>query len=323
MDMEERKHYGMPIWSINLLFFIVLMLFITVGRIVQSKSIYPGLLITEFVLILLPALIYLVITKQNIVEVVKLHPITLKQFFLVIGISITGYCVAVFLSLIVNYILSLFGELIPSPIPPITTGGEYIKGLLVISGSAAICEEFLFRGVILSGYQKLGGRKAIIISSLMFGFMHINVQNLVGPLVIGIILGYLVYRSNSILAGMVGHFTFNSIAVTLAYLASTFQGVNGDMMNEVPSLDALPAGFLIAAIVVWMIIAIGAAALLVLFLKLFNKTVGDQGNSFEREAVVHKVKGGFFAYLPLIAAGIIIVAEMVFQILIISGVVKI
>ena len=83
----------------------------------------------------------------------------------------------------------------------------------------AICEEFAFRGFILSGLEhEHRTRSAILLSALMFGFLHVLLslfQQLFNATLLGMVLGLLAVRSRSILPGIVFHFLNNAIAVAL------------------------------------------------------------------------------------------------------------
>ena len=84
----------------------------------------------------------------------------------------------------------------------------------------AICEEFAFRGFILSGLEhQHRTRSAILLSALMFGFLHVLLslfQQLFNATLLGIVLGLLAVRSRSICPGILFHFLNNAIAVTRA-----------------------------------------------------------------------------------------------------------
>jgi membrane protease YdiL (CAAX protease family) len=70
-----------------------------------------------------------------------------------------------------------------------------------------VCEEILFRGAIQRGFEKLGAIKSIILTAFLFGLMHQDFQKLLGTFLLGCIIGFIVYRSDSIIGGMFAHFT--------------------------------------------------------------------------------------------------------------------
>lgn len=88
---------------------------------------------------------------------------------------------------------------------------------LILIGFAvapAICEELAFRGFILTGFCRNGrDRLAIGLSALAFGVMHMIPQQVFNATLLGIVLGLIAVRSNSLLPGVLFHFLFNSLAV--------------------------------------------------------------------------------------------------------------
>ena len=107
-------------------------------------------------------------------------------------------------------------------------------GYLAIGILAPIVEEMVFRGAILRTLLLLGGRgndqssmlnaqsskfkafAAILISALLFGAVHGNVQQFVHATLIGLLLGWMYYRTNSIVPGIVFHWINNTAAYVIA-----------------------------------------------------------------------------------------------------------
>ncbi len=83
----------------------------------------------------------------------------------------------------------------------------------------AIIEEFLFRGVILGTLRKYHGDViAIIVSSVLFGFIHGNFLQTPLTALSGMIMGYLAVKTGSIIPSMILHFVNNALAVTSEWL---------------------------------------------------------------------------------------------------------
>ncbi|MCY2993785.1 MAG: ABC transporter permease subunit [Planctomycetota bacterium] len=86
--------------------------------------------------------------------------------------------------------------------------------VLLIGLTPAICEELAFRGFILSGLRQMGSKwAAIVISSLFFGLTHGLLQQSMAATVVGVVIGYVVVQSGSLVPGMVFHCTHNSLSV--------------------------------------------------------------------------------------------------------------
>ncbi|GAB2477872.1 protease [Hymenobacter qilianensis] len=83
----------------------------------------------------------------------------------------------------------------------------------VICVSAPILEELLFRGLLLPGLLKnYSPRKAIIQSGLLFGIIHLNPAQAVSAFLLGLFLGWLYYRTQSLAACIVVHCLNNAVA---------------------------------------------------------------------------------------------------------------
>lgn len=75
----------------------------------------------------------------------------------------------------------------------------------------------------MKAYEVYGRKKAIILSAILFGLFHFNLQNLLGPIFLGILFGILVYKTESLLSSIIGHTVNNTIALTIGFLSSDIQ----------------------------------------------------------------------------------------------------
>ncbi len=73
----------------------------------------------------------------------------------------------------------------------------------------AVCEEFVYRGIVCYEYEKGGVARAIIFSSIFFGLLHFNIVNLPVYLFAGAILALTLYATRSLFATMIVHFLYN------------------------------------------------------------------------------------------------------------------
>ncbi|GFN36064.1 CPBP family glutamic-type intramembrane protease [Tepidimicrobium xylanilyticum] len=235
----------------NVLFLISALLLLTLGAKVQHRELYSGLIITEFIIILLPTLLYIKLGGHSIAEVLRLNSISFLQFIYIIFIVIFAYPIAVFLNYISIMIISRFGQVIPSSVPIPSNYQEFIKSFLVIALSPGICEEAMFRGLIMNSYENMGKKKALVYSAILFGMFHFNSQNLLGPIFLGIIFGIVVFKTDSILSAIIGHTLNNTIALALGYGLNRFGGYNQnfDGVNlAMPEMDLMLYGIIIMGI---------------------------------------------------------------------------
>ncbi len=93
-------------------------------------------------------------------------------------------------------------------------------GYLVIGLLAPLAEELVFRGAVLKVLLQWAKHPwlAIAISALLFGAAHMNPAQLPHAFLIGLLLGWMYYRTDSIVPGVVYHWINN----TVAYVAYNF-----------------------------------------------------------------------------------------------------
>jgi hypothetical protein len=94
--------------------------------------------------------------------------------------------------------------------------GIFAFFLMVIA--APILEELIFRGIILDGLlKKYSSTKSILISSLLFGLVHLNPWQFVTGLIIGIFSGWVYYRSRSLSYSIIIHASANLSGFIMRY----------------------------------------------------------------------------------------------------------
>jgi len=99
---------------------------------------------------------------------------------------------------------------------------ELIYVMLVAAVGAALCEEFVFRGILQNSLASMSsGWPAVVGASLIFGVLH-DPWRLPSAFALGFFLGMLYLRSKNLLVPIVAHFVINTVAVTAAFLATIY-----------------------------------------------------------------------------------------------------
>ena len=295
----------------------VMVLFVTAGYVAQKWDFNYGILVTEFLLIALPAIIYVKIKGASVKKELRFNRLGLIDALLVIVAFIAAYFVAIFINLIAEILISMIGNLIVPDIPFAKNPGEYLVLLLIIAGSAGICEEILFRGFMLRSYEKLGMWPNIIITALLFSILHLNIQNIAAPFFLGIILGFVVYKTNSIFAGIIGHFMNNAISVTWGYVIMNlpfYENVNVEQVQEGMTTQSL-----IGAAIIFGIILPFASTIMIICLKAINDRHPDVSAKRSDIGFADMVKNIKLSW-PLLISILIFIGMMTMEItLIVSG----
>ena len=97
------------------------------------------------------------------------------------------------------------------------TGGPLWSSFLVVAIFAPIFEEWLCRGMVLRGLlTKMKPVWAIVVSALFFAVIHANPWQALNAFLIGLLMGYVYYKTGSLILTMVIHFVNNGTAVILS-----------------------------------------------------------------------------------------------------------
>ncbi len=178
--------------------------------------------VTQIGLILAPALLMSVFLTRSIRQSLRIHRVPAIQLF-----------AAVMLAVALHPSYTLLGQAISSalPIGPDTQrvlesvsqliGSQPLWAvLLVLAVLPALCEEITYRGFIFGGLLRNGGAmRAVLLSSLFFGLAHSFLQQSIAATLMGLLLGFVAWRTGSILCTMTVHVINNALSVSLGWLS--------------------------------------------------------------------------------------------------------
>lgn len=167
-------------------------------------------------LIIVPVILYLIITKQNFFQAIRLRKVNIWSLLLVIPLV---YVLEPLLICINAISMSFSTNVIATTMEDIVNSMPYIAGLSMMALIPALVEEITFRGVLLNSFHRDSNPwPGIIFSAICFGAMHMNFNQIAYALVLGIIMGIVLEASGSILTTMLVHFLYNGTSTTLLYL---------------------------------------------------------------------------------------------------------
>ncbi|MGN8069118.1 lysostaphin resistance A-like protein [Mucilaginibacter sp. 22184] len=99
-----------------------------------------------------------------------------------------------------------------------------VFSIITLTIAAPVIEEVLCRGVILNGLLKnYAPQKAILISALFFAAIHMNPWQAIPAFFGGLFMGWVFYKTRSVIPGMIIHATINSTAAVLLFLPKSKQ----------------------------------------------------------------------------------------------------
>jgi len=123
--------------------------------------------------------------------------------------------------------------------------------------AAPILEELLFRGIILEGLLKnYQPYRAIGFSSFLFALIHGNLAQGIGALMIGILIGWIYWKTESIIPGIFIHLFNNLVAYSSTLFSNEedlFKSFSEQVGNPLLYWLSITAGGLAAGLGIWLL----------------------------------------------------------------------
>jgi sodium transport system permease protein len=189
---------------------------------------------------------------------------------------------AVVLAVVLHPTSFVLGEMLQHLYPVSTQMQELLKGfestykqvplwlaITLIAVVPAICEELAFRGFILSGLRHWGSRRrAIILSAVFFGFLHGMLQQSLNAVILGLVLGYIAVKANSLWPCIAFHLTNNALKLLHGEFATVEKAPDWFAWMLQPPLNAEPGSAMLFQPTIIVIGILAAGVILAWFGRL-------------------------------------------------------
>lgn len=225
MDLEnivQKRRLPVPLDS-GILYSVVAIYYVYVSQLLvkfnfNDVSVH---LLSQILFLAVPPLFLIAVRRYDLKKTLRLKAPRPLEALLMLVISpvmvIAGFC-AGFLALFA--VKAIFGRVYLSGEVADFMSKGLLFSLFLVAVVPAICEELLFRGMLLRGLERMGAGWGIFLSGLLFGLFHFDFQRLAAQTLIGFIAAYAVYRTGSIFNGMILHFMNNALLTLLADFAA-------------------------------------------------------------------------------------------------------
>jgi len=209
--------------SVMLFYLMVFVLLLIFGSLFQAWYFEAGMILTQLLLILLPALLYWRRYRVDYAAFARLQPLQGRFIPTIILLSVSFWLInLVIAAVLVTGLMELGYEPVVVLEPPQTIQ-QYLGYLAVISIAAGICEEVLFRGTIMPALEESGIIPAVVFSSLLFALFHLSFLSLFSTFVLGVVMAVVVIKTGSLWGGVFYHMLNNFYVITYLYIAGHYE----------------------------------------------------------------------------------------------------
>lgn len=220
------------VWPVLLTFAVVLPVVVVTATITVLAMVGLGPLLSDPEIIFsLPVLLVSITTTELTLVgavLVAARPLTFTRLRLQRGRMSAGLLVAavvgaIALSEVLETIVALTGLGRTGSLPMFTHalagahGAERVQALVVLALLAGFAEELFFRGFMQTRLaQRWSSRAAVLVAAICFGAMHFDLVHSPLALCLGIWLGFVCERADSLWPAMLAHVANNAMATLFA-----------------------------------------------------------------------------------------------------------
>ena len=227
-----------------------------------------NILLSEAMLIV-PTFFMLLFGKEKVTEVLSIRKMKLSTVCGVVAFTMAASP----LITLVNLASQLFVE------NTVTSSSEQFLSLhplllvFFVGILAPVCEEVVFRGAIFSGFKKEGNIfKAVFASGLLFGLLHMNINQASYAFVIGVLLGFLVEATGSIFSSILFHVLINSSNAIMMIISDSV--LNAEVMDN--AREIVTMGTLLNMMGVYLVLAVIGTTIAICLLVWMSKNEGRE-----------------------------------------------
>lgn len=211
--------------------------------------------------VLLPFVVAGMFLKRNTRTFIPHDPVEKTDLFWYVCVG-TGLCMVAnvvtnfFITFLSMYGIELSGGSTMEP-DGLLSSLMMMVSLAVIP---AVCEEIAMRGIVMQSLLKHGKVFAILTTAVVFGILHGNLIQAPFAFMVGLVLGFITVKTNSIIPAVIIHFCNNGLSA----LASVIKLYAGDKVAN---------GIYYMFFLAW--VALGIIGLIILIRKLWGVKHSD------------------------------------------------
>lgn len=182
----------------------------------NRENIYFSVVILQMMIFILPGAIWCMFSGEKYISKLRFRIIRPDSIVIILAAAFLIASGNLLISLLFDGLqgstdnFSLYDTFISSDDGTIPNKIYLVMAYAVLP---AICEEFVFRGILCHEYERGGVLRAVLVSALFFALLHFNLQNFPIYFFSGIILAMTLYSTRSLFGSILAHFLYNIFGI--------------------------------------------------------------------------------------------------------------
>lgn len=286
--MEERQKVGI-VYAATAALFVIGSLVLSFTGLGDRLGMLPRLFVSQ-ALVAAPGAVYLWMNRRQctIAEQLRFHKIRPVNVVLLILLT---YCILPLMAVINAISLQFTDNAVSGMMTSVTGNYSLITGVIAIALVPCILEESVYRGIFFNTFRKINVRRGILLSGLLFGLMHMNLNQFCYAFAMGCIFAIVIEATDSILSTMIMHFILNANSTVLLYVLTKLEAYMKSHKDEFSQImgdtdtsqilgqatEQMNDGAVLAGVtVVWAVIAIVPTILAVVIVIYIARNQGRE-----------------------------------------------
>ena len=178
--------------------------------------------VTYFAYMFIPFTLIVFVLRQHPFHIVPVKAVRDKR--IIVPAIVLALCFSFISDLATNYIQTFLGFLhLNSTSPDFTAPSgpfSFAVFFFQICILAPICEEFIFRGVILHNLKRFGNAFAVVVSAVLFSMVHGNLLQMPLAFIVGLLFGVIAIKTGSIWITILLHSIVNTESTIINLIAT-------------------------------------------------------------------------------------------------------
>ena len=230
---EKKKDYKIVLTPSTLVLATYIFLLLTKlfdVAFINRENEYYSVVILQLMIFMLPGAIWCKWSGENYVKGLRLRLPRLSSLVLILSAALLMISGGLLLSTVFGGLDSLSSNFSLYDTFISKTDGSIPSSMYLFVAYAilpAICEEFVFRGILCYEYESGGVMRAVLFSSVFFALLHFNPVNILTYLFSGMVLALVLYASRSLVGAMLAHFLYNVFGLFGQRYMSTLWRITG------------------------------------------------------------------------------------------------
>jgi len=190
---------------------------LVMGSTLISLPVWATLLVGHLLVFGVLSTIYLIVKRKHIKELLPLRPLGWLNTIMIIGMSLMIQPLMALVNVVSQF---AFPNIIAGAVESTIADDGLFLALTIFAVVPSIFEEVAFRGIGLAGFKGVKIHTAAIINGLIFGMIHMNMNQFFYAFFLGAIFCYFVYYTKSLWAPILAHFVINGTQAILMFIST-------------------------------------------------------------------------------------------------------